>query len=166
MLGLSSHYVQVAFVVAGLVLAGCQTADRTETGEAEAESTMAASETLPEAPDLSASGLEQAEAVAFFNTLKQAVARGDSAGVAGLVAYPITVQVEGEAVTLADAGAFATQYGRVLPASVRKAILESTPADLWANAQGVRIGDGKVWYAGVYEDGADDYQVQILAINP
>ncbi len=117
-------------------------------------------------PDFSSAGLQTPEVIQFLATLQQAVGRDDRPAVAALVAYPITVRIDGAATILADPPAFIERYPQVITERVRAAIEAAEPATLFTNWQGVRIGRGELWFAGVYEDGAETYDVLIIAINP
>jgi hypothetical protein len=43
-------------------------------------------------------------------------------------------------------------FDRIFTAQVTKQVLDQDPADLFENAQGVMLGDGAVWAAGVCEN--------------
>jgi hypothetical protein len=145
------------------LVAACQ-----QSGDPARDSSPAA-ETLPahtETGDFSAAGLQTAEVRTFLTTLQQAVRNDDRQSVASLVAYPMTVLIDGAPITLADAAAFTAQYPLIMTERVRSAVEAAEPATLFANWQGVRIGRGELWFGGVYEDRAVTYDVRILAINP
>lgn len=118
------------------------------------------------AGDFSAAGLQTAEVRSFLTTLQQAVRNDDREAVASLVSYPITVRIDGAPTTLADPAAFTEAYPLVMTERVRSAIEAAEPDTLFANWQGVRIGRGELWFGGVYEDGAETYDIRIIAVNP
>jgi len=116
--------------------------------------------------DFASAGLQPAEVRSFLTTLQQAVRDDDRQTVASLVAYPITIRIDGAPMTLADPAAFVAHYDLVLPERVQAAVEAAEPATLFANWQGIMIGRGKLWFAGVYEDDAETYDIRIIAINP
>jgi hypothetical protein len=97
----------------------------------------------------------------FFETLQKAVASDDRAAVAALVAYPFQARVNGQAVKLRDAAHFVADYDKIVTPKVKHAIANQTYATLFANWQGVMIGDGEVWFSGV----GSNNTVNIIAIN-
>lgn len=60
-----------------------------------------------------------------------------------------------------DAAQFLAAYDKIVTAKVRNAITAQRYATLFANWQGVMIGDGEVWFSGV----GDGNTVRITAIN-
>lgn len=97
----------------------------------------------------------------FFTKLQTAIAAGDKATVAGLVDYPFQARIGDKAVKIRDAAHFIADYDRVITAKVKAAVAKQTYATLFANWQGVMIGDGEIWFSGV----GDGKQVKIIAIN-
>jgi hypothetical protein len=119
-----------------------------------------------EPADFSAAGLETAEVRSFLASLQQAVRNDDRQAVASLVSYPITVRIDGAPTTLADPAAFSARYPEVMTEPVRAAIEAAEPATLFANSDGVMVGRGELWFGGVYEGGAETYDLRIVGINP
>lgn len=97
----------------------------------------------------------------FFDGLKQAVATDDKSAVAAMVDYPFQARINDKAVKIRDAAHFVADYDRVITAKVRQAVAQQTYPTLFANWQGVSIGDGEVWFSGI----GDSSQVKITAIN-
>ena len=60
-----------------------------------------------------------------------------------------------------DAARFVAGYDKIMTDKVKKAIGRQTYAGLFANWQGVMIGDGEVWFSPL--DNSD--KVRITAIN-
>jgi hypothetical protein len=103
---------------------------------------------------------------AFFAKLQKAVADTDKATVAGLISYPFQARIKGKAVKIRDAQHFIADYDKVITAKVAGAVAKQSYATLFANAQGVMIGDGEVWFSGVCSDSSCKQQtIQITAIN-
>lgn len=102
----------------------------------------------------------------FFEALQQAVAADDKQAVAAMVDYPFQARIDGKAVTISDAAHFAEDYDKVFTARVKEAVANQTYPALFANWQGVMIGDGEVWFGGVCSDAACEQQtVRIIAVN-
>lgn len=99
--------------------------------------------------------------VAFFDALKKAVAADDRKGVAAMVSYPFRARINGKAIKLNDADHFVADYDKIVTAKVKEALARQTYATLFANWQGVSIGDGEVWFSGVGASQA----IKITAIN-
>ena len=106
---------------------------------------------------------EHAPYQAFLATLQKAVAAGDKAAVAGLVSYPLKTSLGGKTVTLRDAHHFAAAYDQILTAKVKKALAAQQYATLFANDEGVMVGDGEIWFSGI--GAAKPATVRITAIN-
>jgi hypothetical protein len=103
---------------------------------------------------------------AFFEELKKAVAANDKEAVASMVEYPFKARIGGKAVTIRDAAHFAADYDKVFTAKVKEAVANQTYPNLFANWQGVMIGDGEVWFSGICSDDACERQtVRITAVN-
>lgn len=95
----------------------------------------------------------------FFTELQQAVADDDEAGLAEMVAYPISVNIEGASTEIADEAAFASNFDEIVTADIKDAVTSQSYEDLFANWQGIMIGDGEVWFSLV------DDTVKIITIN-
>jgi len=103
---------------------------------------------------------------AFFEKLKKAVAENDKQTVASMVDYPFKARINGKAVTIRDAAHFAADYDKVFTAKVKEAVANQTYEKLFANWQGVMIGDGEVWFSGICNNDACEQQtVRITAVN-
>lgn len=98
----------------------------------------------------------------FFEKLKKAVAENDKEAVASMVEYPFKARINGKAVTVRDAAHFAADYDKVFTAKVKEAVANQTYPNLFANWQGVMIGDGEVWFSGI---GNNNTVVKITAVN-
>lgn len=98
---------------------------------------------------------------AFFDALKKAVEANDKAAVAAMVDYPFQARINGKAVKLRDPAHFIADYDKIVTAKVKDAVARQTYATLFANWQGVMVGDGEVWFSGV----GDGNVIKITAIN-
>ncbi len=97
----------------------------------------------------------------FLQTLQKDVAANDKAAVAALVSYPFQARINGKAVKLRDAAHFVQDYDKIITSKVKQAIAGQSYSTLFANWQGVSIGDGEVWFSGI---GGND-KIKIIAIN-
>lgn len=97
----------------------------------------------------------------FLKTLQKAVAANDKAAVAALIDYPFQARINDKATKLKDPAHFIADYDKIMTSKVRHAIANQTYAGLFANWQGVMIGDGEVWFSGV----GGNAKIRITAIN-
>ncbi|EXL10615.1 hypothetical protein BG36_01945 [Aquamicrobium defluvii] len=98
---------------------------------------------------------------AFFDTMKKSVAAGDKAAVAAMIEYPFQARIGGKSLKIRDAAHFIADYDQIITAKVKHALQTQTYETLFANWQGVMVGDGEIWFSGVGE--AD--VIKITAIN-
>ena len=97
----------------------------------------------------------------FFEKLKKAVAENDKKTVSSMVDYPFQARINGKALKIRDAAHFEADYDKILTAKVKEAVAKQTYPTLFANWQGVMIGDGEIWFSGIDEKNT----VKITAIN-
>jgi hypothetical protein len=84
-----------------------------------------------------------------------------------MIAYPLETRIAGLPVTLAAPEDVVRRYDQLFTPLVVAAIERQTFATLFANAEGVMVGDGEVWFSGVCGDEAcADVAVRIIAVNP
>jgi len=95
----------------------------------------------------------------FFTELQQTVANDDADALAQMVAYPIAVTIDGESVEIAGEGEFISEFDQIFTSDVKDAVMSQSYETLFANWQGVMIGDGEVWFSIV------DDAPKITAIN-
>lgn len=104
---------------------------------------------------------------AFLIALKQAVTAGDKKAVATMVAYPLEATIAGRRVVLRSQDRLVERYDQLFTPAVVAAIAGQRYATLFANADGVMIGDGEVWFNGICGDAAcAEVSVKIIAIQP
>lgn len=97
----------------------------------------------------------------FFEKLQKAIAASDKQAVASMVDYPFRARIGGRAAKITDAAHFLADYDKIITTKVKQAVLKQTYPTLFANWQGVSIGDGEVWFSGV----GDSNTIRITAIN-
>ena len=94
-------------------------------------------------------GVRDADVLAYFQKLQQAVRNNDRSAVAGLVNYPVRVNRGPKSHSLiANRTDLLKQYDQVFPATIRQGILEQQPAMLSGTAQGIAVQRGTVWLSG------------------
>jgi len=98
---------------------------------------------------------------AFFDNLKKAVAAGDKAAVAAMIEYPFQASIGGKSIKIRDTAHFIADYDQIITAKVKHALQGQTYETLFANWQGVMVGDGEIWFSGV----GDADVIKITAIN-
>lgn len=97
----------------------------------------------------------------FFDNLKKAVAADDKAVVAAMIEYPFQVRIGGKSLKIRDAAHFIADYDQVITAKVKHALQGQTYETLFANWQGVMVGQGEIWFSGV----GDADVIKVTAIN-
>jgi len=134
-------------------LAGCGKTDdgaastAPASGPATAASGPAASQdSLPGNPLEVAGVTDYASFKEQFLAFQAAVARDDREQAATFALYPIRVNIGKVAVNVPDAEAFVKQYDRILTEDVRKALAAQDASSLFANASGVMVGTGEIWF--------------------
>ncbi|MER9336477.1 hypothetical protein NKJ06_21195 [Mesorhizobium sp. M0293] len=102
----------------------------------------------------------------FFDQLKKAVGSDAKATVATMFDYPFQARIKGKALKIRDAKQFVADYDQIITGKVKAAVVKQTYGTLFANSQGVMIGDGEVWFSGICSDNSCKQQtVRITAIN-
>jgi hypothetical protein len=108
--------------------------------------------------------------LAFFQELKDAVIRDDRKKVAGLVNYPLNVSAGGRRTVVRSRAELLRRYREVFNENVIRAVKAQEPDTLFANWQGVMLGDGQVWFSGVCA-GKDrdtpcaDKTIKVITVN-
>jgi hypothetical protein len=102
----------------------------------------------------------------FFDRLKKAIGSDDRAAVAAMVDYPFHARIRGKALKIKDASQFIADYDQIMTGKVKTAVAKQTYATLFANAQGIMIGDGEVWFSGICgDDSCKQQTIKVIAIN-
>jgi hypothetical protein len=86
------------------------------------------------------------KARAFLASLTTAVKAGDKQKISAMVQYPLNVNVDKGHRLVRSSSEFVKDYDRFFTPVVVKAIEKQVPECLFANWQGVMIGDGEVWF--------------------
>lgn len=88
---------------------------------------------------------------AFYANLKRAVAKGDKAGVAARVHYPLTVynhddDASNKKMVIKNKAQFLNNYNRIFTDDVRENLADTSFAELFVNWKGASIDDGDLWF--------------------
>ncbi|AFC86929.1 hypothetical protein [Frateuria aurantia] len=102
----------------------------------------------------------------FFQHFQAAVLAGDKAKVAAAMHYPITVHMEGKQWTLYKPSEFTDVYAHVFTPSLIEMVRRQRYADLFANDQGVMLGQGAIWFSGICEDAeCEKMPIRVVVLN-
>lgn len=89
----------------------------------------------------------------IMSTLQYAVRKHDSATVASLVSYPITINPNTPAaLTIRNPEAFIARYDQIITPHIAEVIENQKYGNLFVNYKGAMFGDGEVWIAGICKD--------------
>ena len=102
----------------------------------------------------------------FFEQFRAAVVAGDKAAVAATMHYPITVHLEGKQWSLYSPAEFTDVYSHIFSPALVELVRRQQYADLFANDQGVMIGQGAIWVSGICEDAeCEKMPLKVVALN-
>ena len=86
-------------------------------------------------------------------TLQQSVQKHDSAAVAAIVSYPITINPhKPNALIIRTPKVFIERYDQIITPHIADVIENQKYEALFVNDQGAMLGDGEVWIAGICRD--------------
>lgn len=103
---------------------------------------------------------------AVIRQFQQAVAAKDAATVAGLVDYPIGVDINGKNTVIRDEKTFIAKYDQFMTPEISKAIVETKYSDLFVNYKGVMFGNGQAWINGICKDSkCDAFDVKVVTLQ-
>ncbi len=108
--------------------------------------------------------------LAFFQELKDAVIRDDRKAVAGLIHYPLDVFAGRRRTVVRTPAELLKRYHEVFNPNVIRAVTAQEPSALFANWQGVMLGNGQIWFSGVCA-GKDrntpcaDKTIKVITVN-
>jgi hypothetical protein len=115
--------------------------------------------------DLAVIGASDKHAFLVFDKeLRMALSRQDVAAMALLVRFPVRVNhADGSKISLNNAAALQTRFAEVFPPSVRSAVLNQKPEEIFCKYTGIMYGNGAVWIEAV--EGAVTPRYRVTAIN-
>jgi hypothetical protein len=89
----------------------------------------------------------------FMTRFRQAVLDGDAHKVAGMIAFPIGIDVNGKLITFANSIHFLRQYVTIFTASFVEQFRLALPCHLFSKDVGVMLGNGEAWVSSIGEQG-------------
>ncbi|HNC09240.1 MAG TPA: hypothetical protein PLX14_11080 [Anaerolineales bacterium] len=108
---------------------------------------------------------KMAEAQTFQLILLTMVAAGDSLGIAEMVKYPLSVNLDDTSLIL-NADEFEENYDRLFTEQVIEVISDTSESNLTLLTEGVRVGHGEIWFNLFCMDAAcSETQFFITQIN-
>lgn len=105
------------------------------------------------ADPFAAAGTDAPAVERFLGELQRAVAADDRAAVLALFACPCTVWDGQRRRHVHEAGQIRPFYDAVFDAGLKQQIAAARVGDLFANWQGVMLGDGRLWFTASGSDG-------------
>jgi hypothetical protein len=105
---------------------------------------------------------DRSEAETFFLILKIATLAGDSVKVATQVYYPINVKIHGQMTTLHNPEEFLANYAQVFNATILEALKNASETDLSSLPNGIRVGNGELWFGLFCPDAACEKPVFLI----
>lgn len=155
----------IVMVAVASLAAGCGTAEEPANDPADvpAPEPVAEPEPAAEEPDWSVTGLSREQIAEFLAALQHGIEQDDRAAVAALVSYPLHLRGEAELI-VETADELVAQYEQIFTEAVRAKVLEQQLDELFVNSNGVMIGDGEVWFSGIYAE-EEPWPVLIIGIN-
>jgi hypothetical protein len=102
----------------------------------------------------------------FVEKVKTALQNNDAAALGAMCIFPLNLnQQDGAAKSkhkeIKDAAEFATDFSKIFSPAMKSAIINQPNSDLFANYQGLMLGNGEVW--AQYD--AETNALKIFAIN-
>ena len=97
-------------------------------------------------------GLLTQELMTFVATLQSAVKSDSPEQVAPLIQFPLRVNMAPGKSHSVTASRFSAEYGKIFTPTVKAAVLQQVPDDIFRNSNGAMLGNGEVWISGVCRD--------------
>jgi hypothetical protein len=111
-------------------------------------------------------------AIAFLAKLQDALKSNNHEAVAALVNYPLLATAGGKRHIQSRAQLLA-DFDHIFNPSIRAAILDATPDDVWGNSHGFMIARGAIWFDGVMPRNQRSHPhapatnpMRIITVNP
>ena len=113
-------------------------------------------------------GLKEREVEVFFNSFKEAIAKGDKRKVAAMVSYPLHTRLSfNRSVKIVNKARFIKLYDQIFDDKFKQLIAQTEFKDLWAKYSGVATPHGEIWINGIIKNPKfeDEYEIKITALN-
>jgi hypothetical protein len=115
-------------------------------------------------------------AIDFLAKFQDALKSNHREGVALLVNYPLLVTSAAGRTHVRSRAQLLSSFDGIFTATVRNAILEATPDDVWGNYRGFMIGRGVIWFDSILPSNAHPnpsapdywkkYPFKVITVNP
>lgn len=89
---------------------------------------------------------DMVDAKSFFLLVKINMMAGNDQGVAERVLYPINVKVDGQSMKISTPAEFVRNYQQIFNDTVVSALTETNEDNLLSSADGIRVGNGELWF--------------------
>jgi len=113
-------------------------------------------------------GLKEREVEIFFNSFKEAVAKGDKRKVATMVSYPLMASLSSNRrVKIVNSARFIKLYDQIFDDKFKQLIAKTEFKDLWAKYSGVATPGGAIWINGIMKNpkNVEVYDIKITTLN-
>ena len=101
-----------------------------------------------------------------IETIQEALADGDVAGIAGYIPFGEPIKVNGEDMVIADEAELTDRFDELFNDKVVTAVVGQDYGSLFVNQDGIVFGEGELWLSGICVDEAcEDVFINIVAIN-
>ena len=101
-----------------------------------------------------------------IETIQEALADGDVAGIAGYIPFGEPIKVNGEDMVIADEAELTDRFDELFNDKVVTAVVGQDYGSLFVNQDGIMFGEGELWLSGICVDEAcEDVFINIVAIN-
>ncbi|MDX2054439.1 MAG: hypothetical protein SFV15_18705 [Polyangiaceae bacterium] len=111
-------------------------------------------------------GLKREDVELFLRRLKAAISQRNKQAVASLVAFPLNAWANGRRVNVMSEQELVSSFDSLFGPLVSEVIRTATVDTIFANTQGIMLGDGEIWAAGRCRDAAcGTYEIKIISIT-
>jgi len=131
-----------------------------DTASAAGASSKTAAQSAQKSNPYEAAGIDDPAAFhTFFIKLQQAVAKNDKKAVASMISYPLNVNTNGKTYKFQTPARFIAKYDSIMTPEVKRTLGYAIEEDLFANWQGVMVGNGQLWISQF------DGKIAVYAVN-
>jgi hypothetical protein len=103
----------------------------------------------------------------FFQNMKSYFANNDSTQISNIIQYPIQIIINDKKSNISNKKEFIKNYSKYITNTIKKAVKDQEYDSLFANSEGLMIGNGQIWFTGICKDDkCIKIEVKIIAINP
>ncbi len=107
-----------------------------------------------------------ADVLTFYNSLIEALKKGDKEAVAEKIHYPLFVSSNSRHRSIKSKDTFIKDYDQIIDEPTKATILCTEYSELWANWQGVAFDKGVLWISGVLKKPEREYTEEQIRHDP